>query len=155
MEPSWGGGHGGESGLQGTRPAEVLKLWLGLRQLGLEGIETLLDQAIARRDHLQQLLQVHSGLSLVSGPLHLLAFTPAHASAAEAEVWSRQTRQRLLDAQLMLSRPLYGGRFHLKAVLGNPNTGTAELERLASLVASSVDPAGLPVPSVPNGLLHG
>jgi sulfinoalanine decarboxylase len=155
MEPSWGGGHGGESGLQGTRPAEVLKLWLGLRQLGLEGIEVLLDQAIGRREQLQQLLQPHPGLALVSGPLHLLAFTPAHASAAEAEAWSRHTRQLLLDGQLMLSRPLYAGRYHLKAVLGNPHTGTAELEKLASLVASSVDSAGRPTASSANGPLHG
>jgi sulfinoalanine decarboxylase len=155
MEPSWGGGHGGESGLQGTRPAEVLKLWLGLRQLGLEGIEALLDQAIGRREQLQQLLQLHPGLALVSGPLHMLAFTPANAGLAEAEARSCHTRQRLLDEQLMLSRPLYGGRFHLKAVLGNPNTGMAELERLASLVASSVDAAGRPVPFGPNGVLHG
>jgi L-2,4-diaminobutyrate decarboxylase len=155
MEPSWGGGHGGESGLQGTRPAEVLKLWLGLRQLGLEGIEALLDEAIGRREQLQHLLQLHPGLALVSGPLHLLAFTPANASAAEAEAWSRHIRQRLLDEQLMLSRPLHGGRFHLKAVLGNPNTGLAELERLASLVASSVDAAGRPLPFGSNGMLHG
>ena len=148
MEPSWGGGHGGESGLQGTRPAEVLKLWLGLRQLGLQGIETLLDQAIARRERLQQLLQPLPGLALAGGPLHLLAFTPARANAAQAEAWSRHTRQRLLDAQLMLSRPLYAGRFHLKAVLGNPNTRVADLERLAALVASSVTHAGLPEPAI-------
>ncbi len=147
MEPSWGGGHGGESGLQGTRPAEVLKLWLGLRQLGLEGIDALLDGAIARREQLQQLLQLQPGLTLVGGALHLLAFTPANASAAQSEAWSRQTRQHLLDAQLMLSRPFHAGRFHLKAVLGNPNTGMAELEQLAALVSSSVDRSGLPVPA--------
>jgi sulfinoalanine decarboxylase len=145
MEPSWGGGHGGESGLQGTRPAEVLKLWLGLRQLGLEGIDTLLERAIDRRQQLQQLLAQQPGLALVGGPLHLLAFTPANASAAQAEAWSQHTRQCLLDAQLMLSRPFYGGRFHLKAVLGNPNTGREHLERLASVVAASVDAAGVPV----------
>jgi sulfinoalanine decarboxylase len=145
MEPSWGGGHGGESGLQGTRPAEVLKLWMGLRQLGLEGIHNLLDGAIARRRQLQQLLQLQPGLALVGGPLHLLAFAPANASALQAEAWSQHTRQRLLDAQLMLSRPFYAGRFHLKAVLGNPNTGRGELERLAALVTGSVDGAGLPV----------
>ena len=31
--------HGGELGLQGSRPAEALKLWIGLRQLGEKGIQ--------------------------------------------------------------------------------------------------------------------
>ncbi|WP_396122511.1 pyridoxal phosphate-dependent decarboxylase family protein [Cyanobium sp. CH-040] len=138
MEPSWGGGHGGEQGIQGTRPAEVLKLWLGLRQLGLDGIEALLDGAVARRRALQELLAAIPGLRLVGGPLHLLAFTPEHGDAAAAERWSLAARQRLLEHDLMLSRPLYRGRHHLKAVLGNPHTGSAELERLAALVAATL-----------------
>ncbi len=138
MEPSWGGGHGGESGIQGTRPAEVLKLWLGLRQLGMVGIEALLDGAVGRRRQLQSLLAASPGLRLVTGPLHLLAFTPRQGDAASAEAWSQRTRQQLLAADLMLSRPLYGERHHLKAVLGNPHTGPAELERLAAVVAASL-----------------
>jgi len=31
----------GEIGIQGSRPAEVIKLWLGLRFLGLKGIENI------------------------------------------------------------------------------------------------------------------
>jgi sulfinoalanine decarboxylase len=72
MEASWGGGHGGEWGLQGTRAAEVLKLWLGLRQLGLSGIEAVVDGAIGRRRYLQRQLEP-LGLDLRGGPLHLLA----------------------------------------------------------------------------------
>ena len=138
MESSWGGGHGGECGLQGTRPAEILKLWLGLRQLGLEGIAALLDGAIERRRLLQGLLQQIPGLELRSGPMHLLAFSPVGMDATAAERWSQATRLRLLEAQLMLSRPHYDGRHHLKAVLGNPHTGRAELERLAAIVAASL-----------------
>jgi sulfinoalanine decarboxylase len=137
MEASWGGGHGGEWGLQGSRAAEVLKLWLGLRQLGLSGIEAVVDGAIGRRRHLQRQLEP-LGLDLCGGPLHLLAFTPAGASPSQAEAWSAQTRQRLLEGQLMLSRPLYGGRHHLKAVLGNPYTTNAHLDQLADLVAHSL-----------------
>jgi sulfinoalanine decarboxylase len=141
MEPSWGGGHGGESGIQGTRPAEVLKLWLGLRQLGLEGIEAVLDGAVARRRQLHALLAPIPGLRLAGGRLHLLAFTPTQGDAASAARWSLDTRQRLLAANLMLSRPLHAGRHHLKAVLGNPHTTLADLERLAAVVASSLPPA--------------
>jgi sulfinoalanine decarboxylase len=137
MEASWGGGHGGEAGLQGTRAAEVLKLWLGLRQLGLSGIEAVVDGAIGRRRYLQRQLEL-LGLDLRGGPLHLLAFAPAGASASEADAWSARTRQRLLDHQLMLSRPLYGGRHHLKAVLGNPHTSASHLDQLADLVAHSL-----------------
>lgn len=137
MEASWGGGHGGESGLQGSRAAEVLKLWLGLRQLGLAGIEAVVDGAIGRRRYLQRQLQP-LGLDLCGGSLHLLAFAPAGVSASQADAWSAQTRQRLLDHQLMLSRPLYGGRHHLKAVLGNPHTTASHLDQLADLVAQSL-----------------
>jgi sulfinoalanine decarboxylase len=138
MEPSWGGGHGGECGLQGSRPGEVLKLWLGLRQLGLEGIEQLLDGAIARRRCLRQLLAGNGKLHLRGGSLHMLAFTPAKANAEQAELWSQTTRQRLLAEGLMLSRPLYAGRHHLKAVLGNPHTGDQQLAQLAQLVQTSL-----------------
>lgn len=138
MEASWGGVHGGECGLQGTRPAEVLKLWLGLRQLGLDGIQAILDGAIARRRRLESLLASVPRLQLRGGRLHLLAMTPRRLGAADAERWSLETRQQLLEAQLMLSRPLYQGRHHLKAVLGNPHTGEPQLRQLAAIVDSSV-----------------
>ena len=139
MEPSWGGSHGGDCGLQGTRSAEVLKLWLGLRQLGCEGITAILDGAIARRRCLQALLEPCPRLLLRQGGLHLLAFTPDALSAAEADSWSRSTRQELLEAQLMLSRPMHLGRHHLKAVLGNPHTRQEHLQQLATIVGRSVE----------------
>ncbi len=143
MEPSWGGGHQGEAGLQGTRPGEILKLWLGMRQLGLAGIAGLIDAAVARRAELERRLQ-HDALILSGGPLHLLAFRPKDADAAEADRWSAATRQALLAEQLMLSRPLYRGRHHLKAVLGNPHTRASDLERLARVVHHHL-------PAVPHG----
>ena len=77
---------------------------------------------------------------LLSGPLHLLAFTPRGLTSAEADGWSAQTRQQLLERQLMLSRPLHAGRHHLKAVLGNPYTAEAQLQAIAGCVAESLTP---------------
>jgi L-2,4-diaminobutyrate decarboxylase len=139
MEPSWGGSHGGESGLQGTRPAEILKLWLGLRQLGLVGIKAVLDGAIQRRRQLHALLAQDGRLQLIGGSFHLLAFTPHDLDAVASQAWSDRTRQGLLQEQLMLSRPHYAGRHHLKAVLGNPHTKPIHLEKLARVVHSSLD----------------
>jgi L-2,4-diaminobutyrate decarboxylase len=138
MEPSWGGGHGGEEGLQGTRPAEILKLWLGLRQLGWSGVEALLDAALARHRQLAALLASDPRLLLRSGPLHLLAFRPAGLDPEACAHWSQATRQRLLDQRLMLSRPHYQGHHHLKAVLGNPHTRPCHLEQLATVVHRSL-----------------
>ncbi|MFM7086145.1 MAG: pyridoxal phosphate-dependent decarboxylase family protein [Cyanobium sp.] len=137
MEASRGGGHGGELGLQGSRPAEILKLWLGLRQLGLEGIAALVDGAIGRRRLLRDLLRADARLQLLEGPLHLLAFRPHSGDADRLSRWSERTRLALLGEQLMLSRPLYGGVHHLKAVLGNPHTRPHHLERLAAVVRDS------------------
>jgi L-2,4-diaminobutyrate decarboxylase len=139
MEPPDDGDHGGEAGLQGTRPAEILKLWLGLRQLGLEGIDGLLQGALGRCRCLEQLLEpAEERLQRCGGPLHLLAFTPATGDGAAAERWSQRTRGALLEADLMLSRPLHHGRRHLKAVLGNPHTRPQDLERLAAIVIDSL-----------------
>jgi L-2,4-diaminobutyrate decarboxylase len=137
MEPSWGGGHGGECGIQGTRSGEVLKLWLGLRQLGMDGITGVLNGAIARRRMLGRLLD-HPNLRILRGRFHLLAFTRQGLGPEEAAQWSLDTRQRLLSEGLMLSRPLYGGLHHLKAVLGNPHTRHDELARLAELVHATL-----------------
>ena len=95
--------------------------------------------AIQRRRRLQQLLEPLP-LELLSGPLHLLAFTPRGLTPAEADGWSAQTRQQLLERQLMLSRPLHAGRHHLKAVLGNPYTAEAQLQAIAACVAESLTP---------------
>jgi len=142
MEPSWGGGHGGEAGLQGTRPAEILKLWLGLRQLGLAGVESLLGGAIERRRQLEDRLTDDDRLLVQGGALHLLAFRPAALDPAATGRWSLRTRQQLLGEQLMLSRPLYRGHHHLKVVLGNPHTRPDHLERLARLVHQSLPTPG-------------
>ncbi len=151
MERSREGGHGGECGLQGTRSAEILKLWLGLRQLGLDGIEAVIEAAIQRRRCLQQLLHETldpQQLTLLSGPLHLLAFRPSQLDAEGCKHWSQRCRQQLLAHDLMLSRPRYQGRHHLKAVLGNPHTQPEHLERLAAVVGRSLD-AGSPAPTQP------
>ena len=134
MEPAHGA-HGGDCGLQGTRPAEVLKLWLGLRQLGQQGIDELLDGALHRAQVLRQAL-TPLPLVMPSGDLHIVCFRPSVAGSSEA--WSRRTRQLLLDQGLMLSRPLYRGQHHLKAVLGNPFTGAEQIATMVDTISASL-----------------
>ena len=137
MEPAMGDHHGGEAGLQGTRPAEVLKLWLGLRQLGEQGITAVLEGALSRRRQLQR--HLHSDrLALLGGDLHLLAFRPRQADQQQTQRWSEATRISLLQNGFLLSRPQYDGHYWLKAVLGNPHTSADQLKQLSDLVLSDL-----------------
>ncbi len=129
--------HGGELGIQGTRSAESLKLWIGLRQLGEEGIEKILLDSIQRRCYLESIID-SSKFNIISGPLHLLAFTPINYNSSQASDWSIKTRNSLLTNKFMLSRPIYGDRYYLKAVMGNPNTKFEDLENLANLINYSI-----------------
>ena len=133
MEPATGDHHGGEAGLQGTRPAEVLKLWLGLRQLGEQGITAVLTGALSRRRLLEQQLRCDQ-LQLLGGDLHLLAFRPRWIDAQQTQQWSEAKRSSLLRNGFLLSRPQYDGHHWLKAVLGNPHTSPDQLRQLAELV---------------------
>ena len=123
--------------MQGTRPAEILKLWLGLRQLGETGIEATLSGALQRRQALAALLDPDK-LQLLSGDLHLLAFQARQGGIDAADRWSEETRQMLLSHGYMLSRPFYGDRFCLKAVLGNPRTTVQHLTYLSDRLNGSL-----------------
>ncbi|WP_320664353.1 pyridoxal phosphate-dependent decarboxylase family protein [Prochlorococcus sp. MIT 1223] len=138
IEPSIGDDfHGGEAGLQGTRPADVLKLWMGLRQLGEKGIESLLQNAIDRRRYLQTLID-ESNFEIASGPLHLIALTPKKLDKELSSSWSIKTRKDLLDNNFMVSRPLYKERYYLKIVLGNPHTSKTHLNELSEILNQSL-----------------
>ena len=130
--------HGGELGIQGTRSAESLKLWIGLRQLGEEGIEKILLESIKKRCYFESIID-SSKFKIISGPLHLLALTPINFSSSQASDWSVKTRNYLLSKKFMLSRPLYGDRYYLKAVMGNPNTKFDDLKLLANLINDSIN----------------
>ena len=137
MDGANGEPHGGELGLQGTRPAEVLKLWLGLRQLGEQGIAMVLRSALERRELVRRRLD-QDRFTLLDGSLHLLSLHPRAADADDCDTWSQTTRHQLLGQGFLLSRPRYGDRFCLKAVFGNPHTAPEHLDRLAELINASL-----------------
>ena len=138
MDTAVGDHHGGEAGLQGTRPAEILKLWLGLRQLGESGIQQLLQAALDRRNSVCRRLNAEQ-FDVLSGNLHLLALRPSDLQGADSDLWCETTRRTLLQQGFMLSRPHYERGHCLKAVFGNPHTSEEHLARLSDLINSSVE----------------
>ena len=123
----------GELGIQGSRPAEIIKLWLGLRYLGMHGIENILSSSIKKRKLFEKNLNKNK-YDIYSGPLHIISFSPKGMDINDAESWTQKKRTELIKNNFMLSRPIFKNRYFLRAVLGNYNTSKDDINKLMQLL---------------------
>ena len=123
----------GELGIQGSRPAEIIKLWLGLRFLGMQGIEDVLNSSIERREFFENNIN-NEKYEICSGPLHIISFLPKGMNKNESDAWTLNKRISLMNKNFMLSRPVFKNRYFLRAVLGNYNTSEKHIVELIKLL---------------------
>ena len=123
----------GEIGIQGSRPAEVIKLWLGLRFLGLNGIENILKSSIKRKDFFINNMNKNK-FDIYSGPLHIVSFLPKGLEPNDSDSWTKSKVNELLKNNFMLSRPKFKGKYYLRAVMGNYNTNDSHIKELLRLL---------------------
>ncbi len=123
----------GEIGIQGSRPAEVIKLWLGLRFLGLNGIENILKSSIKRKDFFIKNISKNK-FDIFSGPLHIVSFIPKKLKSEDSDTWTQTKVNELINNNFMLSRPKFKGRYFLRVVMGNYNTKESHIEELLRLL---------------------
>jgi len=123
----------GEIGIQGSRPAEVIKLWLGLRFLGLKGIENILNSSIKRKDFFVKNISKNK-FDIYSGPLHIVSFIPKKLEPEDSDTWTQTKVNELINNNFMLSRPKFKGRYFLRVVMGNYNTKESHIEELLRLL---------------------
>ena len=123
----------GEIGIQGSRPAEVIKLWLGLRFLGLNGIEDILKSSIKRKDFFIENIS-NDKFEIYSGPLHIVSFLPRGLTAKDTDSWTQTKVNELMKNNFMLSRPKFKGKYYLRVVMGNYNTKDSHIEELLRIL---------------------
>ena len=123
----------GEIGIQGSRPAEVIKLWLGLRFLGLNGIENILKSSIKRKDFFIKNISKNK-FEIYSGPLHIVSFLPKKLEPKDSDAWTQTKVNELINNNFMLSRPKFKGKYFLRVVMGNYNTKDSDIEELLRLL---------------------
>ncbi len=123
----------GELGIQGSRPAEVIKLWLGLRSLGLKGMEDILNSSINRKDFFIKNINKNK-FEIYSGPLHIISFLPKGLTTKETDFWTQTKVNELMKNNFMLSRPKFKGKYYLRVVMGNYNTNEAHIEELLKIL---------------------
>ncbi len=123
----------GELGIQGSRPAEVIKLWLGLRFLGLNGIENILKSSIKRKDFFVKNISKNK-FDIYSGPLHIVSFLPNKLEQKDSDAWTQTKVNELINNNFMLSRPKFKGKYFLRVVMGNYNTKESHIKELLRLL---------------------
>ena len=123
----------GEIGIQGSRPAEVIKLWLGLRFLGLKGIEEILKSSIKRKEIFIKNLNKNK-FEIYSGPLHIISFLPKGLAPKDTDFWTQSKVNELMKNNFMISRPKFKGKYYLRVVMGNYNTRDSHIEELLKLL---------------------
>jgi len=124
----------GEIGIQGSRPAEIIKLWLGLRFLGLKGIEDILKSSIKRKEFFIRNISKKNKFEIFSGPLHIVSFLPTGIAPKDTDSWTKNKVNELMKNNFMLSRPKYKGKYFLRVVMGNYNTNESHIENLLRLL---------------------
>ncbi len=123
----------GELGIQGSRPAEIIKLWLGLRFLGIEGIEKILKDALLKKSLFIEKLDQNK-FEIYTGPLHIVSFLPKRMNTEESNNWTLKAKNLLLKKNYMISRPFYKGKYYLRVVFGNFNTNAIHISELSNFL---------------------
>jgi glutamate/tyrosine decarboxylase-like PLP-dependent enzyme len=124
----------GEISVQGTRHADIFKLWLSLQHIGLKGYEQLLDETYVLVNTLVEQIKQRPYLELASEPdTNLCCFRgrPEYLLSEKWDQWNLGLQQTLLrDGQTFFSLPTYRGNRWLRAVLLNPFTSKETIFRI-------------------------
>ncbi len=132
-----GEAHRGKWGLQGSRRADAVTLWLTLQTLGLKNIGETVDNAIALTKTLHGLLRVDEVLQPTHAPdLNLLCFKPRGHLGDEAMTKIHRELTGAGGPWVSLSR--WRGELLFRSVLLSPETGTAQLQALQDSLSSLI-----------------
>jgi len=124
----------GEIGVQGTRHADVLKLWLALQHIGRRGFGDLVDHGYRLAARLTNEVERRPFLALASQPeTNIVCFRgcPAWIAADKWDEWNAKLQESLLrEANIFVSLPLYRGSRWLRSILLNPYTDDTVIDRM-------------------------
>ncbi|MGD1908814.1 MAG: pyridoxal phosphate-dependent decarboxylase family protein [Leptolyngbyaceae cyanobacterium] len=121
----------GEISVQGTRHADVLKLWLSLQHLGLKGCEALIDASYDLTKHFVAAIRQRPYLELATVPeMNVICFRGC-PEGRSPDARNQDLQQSLLNiGNGFMSLPVYRQQRWLKAVLLNPFTTPAKIDQL-------------------------
>jgi len=111
----------GEISVQGTRHADVLKLYLTMLSFGRNGFSAMIAHSFAVKENFLVLIASRKYLEVcTTGDTNIICFRIAVHSPAEGDRIMEKLYDILLSKGYFLSLPIYKGRSWLRCVLLNP-----------------------------------
>jgi len=124
----------GEINIQGSKYAEILKLWLSLQSLGKKGYSELINYSFYLTKKFEQKISKRPFLELTSkSEMNILCFrgAPNYLASEKFDKWNENLQLYLLNqTDFFLSLPKYKNNLWLRAVLLNPFLTSEHIENL-------------------------
>ena len=124
----------GELSVQGTRHADILKLWLTFQYLGRDGLSQLINERYRLTTMVHERIVAHDSLELASEPeMNILCFRAVpdgYQSETLDKLNSRLQETLLEEYNNFVSLPTYRDESWLRIVLLNPFTSEITIQRL-------------------------
>jgi aromatic-L-amino-acid/L-tryptophan decarboxylase len=123
-----------DRGIQLSRSARALKIWLSLKYFGVDAFRAAIDRSLDVALHAQQVVEKSSVLELVSpATLGILCFRRCFEGCDEAglEEANAELAHRLADSgEGMVSSTRVDGRYALRMCVLNHRSGPQDVERV-------------------------
>ena len=129
----------GRFSLQCGRRNDALKLWLAWREIGDAGWASMLERFMELADHLQQRIEEHDALEMVSDRMWTNVCFRYVGGSPEEELnrINAELRERLVqDGRFMVSRSTVDGKIILRSVIANRNITESSLDAFLDRVVS-------------------
>jgi aromatic-L-amino-acid decarboxylase len=132
-----------EFGVQQSRGFKALKLWLVLKQVGLDGYRRLIARDITLARTLRERVRASTEFELMAeGPLSITCFRYRPRNLEDDDAELNRLNRSVLEAiqregRVFLTGTELAGRFALRACIVNFRTTEADLDRLVEAVSSA------------------
>ncbi|NGP90187.1 pyridoxal phosphate-dependent decarboxylase family protein [Fodinibius halophilus] len=132
----------GEISLQGTRHADILKLWASFQHIGRKGFQQLIDQSYQLTNLLHDKLKVIDCIQLASTPkMNIICFRgqPKWITSARWDEWNKGLQEYLLENhKIFFSLPTYNDSKWLRTVILNPFVNKQSINNINQGITSYI-----------------
>jgi glutamate/tyrosine decarboxylase-like PLP-dependent enzyme len=123
-------------GMELSRGFKALKIWMSLKQHGLETYRTLIRQNLQQAQYLAELVQGHQVLELMAPvPLNIVCYryNPGNCTEKELNALNREILMRLHEQGIAApSYTLLNGKYALRAAITNHRSRLEDFELLVN-----------------------